>query len=385
MKIIINAASIFKGGAEQVVNSFINECRGFPENEYHIFLCDNIREVLDTEMFEGNFYFYRLDKRPGSNLYTLYNTLKYFNDLEAVIQPDVVISTGGHGYWRPKAPLVTAFNIPHYVYPESPYFQKISIKRKLYWKLKKAIDLFLYKKSDAIIVQTDDVKQRVQKLLPNIQVYTVSNTINGVFTDPIKVGNKLAERNGKETRLLTVSANYPHKNLEIIKSVIPELLDRGIDSIKFILTLPEDDFLDTFGDSKYHAYVLNVGPIPIEECPALYEECDFMFLPTLLECFSASYVEAMYMNKPILTSNLAFAKAVCKKAAIYFDPLNASEIANKIQKVILDSHIQQSLIKEGQKTLSQFNTPKERAGRFLSICRAVSDINFACKNEEYVY
>ena len=48
-------------------------------------------------------------------------------------------------------------------------------------------------------------------------------------------------------------------------------------------------------------WLLAVGGVDIRECPSLYEQCDFMFLPTLLECFSASYAEAMKMRRPILT------------------------------------------------------------------------------------
>ena len=76
--------------------------------------------------------------------------------------------------------------------------------------------------------------------------------------------------------------------------------------------------------------IINVGPIRIEEAPSLYKECDAMFLPTLLECFSASYVESMKMEKPILTSDMGFAWTVCNNAAIYFDPMDANDIAAKI-------------------------------------------------------
>ena len=55
-----------------------------------------------------------------------------------------------------------------------------------------------------------------------------------------------------------------------------------------------------------------------------------MFLPTFLECFSASYAEAMLMKKPIITSNLGFAQNVCKDAAVYFDPCNPEDIIDKI-------------------------------------------------------
>ncbi|MFK2341775.1 glycosyltransferase [Bacteroides fragilis] len=75
--------------------------------------------------------------------------------------------------------------------------------------------------------------------------------------------------------------------------------------------------------------IVNLGIIDVSKCPQLYNECDALFLPTLLECFSANYVEAMKMRKPIVTSNLPFATNVCKNAALYFDPMNAHDIVEK--------------------------------------------------------
>lgn len=367
MKVIINAASTFKGGAEQVVNSFINECRNFPQHEYYIFLCDNIYESLEGDTFDSNFHFYRIKKRTGASIVNLFKTLRYFNRLEKKIQPDVVISTGGHGYWMPEAPLVAGFNMAHYVYPESPYFNKISTRKKIYWKLKKQFDLFFYRQSDAILVQTDDVNQRVKNYLPNKEVYTVSNTVNGVFENPSYRENRLPPKKKDEVRLLTVSSNYAHKNLDIIMDVVDKLLGAGIKNVKFVLTLPDTAF-EKFKKSKYDQYIINTGPVPIDQCPSLYRECDIMFLPTLLECFSASYVEAMAMGKPILTSDLPFAKTVCKEAAVYFDPMDPVDIADKIQNLIQSPEIQEKSIQKGRKIFKHLNTPKERAERFLSIC-----------------
>ncbi|SHE34583.1 Glycosyltransferase involved in cell wall bisynthesis [Fodinibius roseus] len=367
MKVIINAASIFKGGAEQVVNSFINECTKFPQHEYHIFLGDNIYDSLEEDLFNSSFHFYRVEKRTGASIINIIKTVRYFNRLEKKIQPDVVISTGGHGYWIPKAPLVTGFNIPHYIYPESPYFNEISTKKKIYWKLKKQFDLFFYRQSDAIVVQTDDVNQRVKNLMPEVDVHTVSNTVNGVFMNPVFRDKILPPKGKDEVRLLTVSSNYAHKNLNIISKVLDELLEAGIKNVKFVLTLPDKAF-EKFKSDKHQEYIVNIGPVPIEQCPTLYKECNMMFLPTLLECFSASYVEAMAMGKPILTSNLPFARTVCKNAAVYFDPMDPVDIADKIQHLIQNPEIQEELIQKGHKIFESINTPEERAAKFLSIC-----------------
>jgi glycosyltransferase involved in cell wall biosynthesis len=62
------------------------------------------------------------------------------------------------------------------------------------------------------------------------------------------------------------------------------------------------------------------------DVPSLYRQVDALLLPTLLESFSGTYVEAMFHGKPIFTSNYEFATDVCQGAALYFDPLDVLDI-----------------------------------------------------------
>ena len=96
--------------------------------------------------------------------------------------------------------------------------------------------------------------------------------------------------------------------IRIIKKVIPILKQRGL-KVRFTLTIPDVDFNEMFGDEK--EYVRNLRPISSKDCPKYYNQADALFLPTLLECFTASYPEAMVMKRPILTSDLPSAKQIC--------------------------------------------------------------------------
>lgn len=380
MKLFINVSSIFKGGAEQVAISFINECKFIKDNEYHVVYCDNIGKQLDFDSFPENFYFHKLDKRPGSSLKNFIKAYFVYRSLEKIHKPDCVISTGGHGYWKPKSiPVVGGFNIPHFIYQNSPYFHNISSKKRIHWRLMEYFHMVFYKRLNSIFVQTDDVKNKLRKKIhSSIPITTVSNTVNGHYYNFSNYGPKLGKKKSGEIRLLTLSSYYPHKNLEIIIPVASELIKQGYSNFKFVLTLPSIKFKEIFG-SKLDQRIINIGPIPVIECPSLYQECDFMFLPTLLECFSASYAEAMMMKKPILTSDLEFAHTVCKDAAVYFDPINPIDIAHKIIELSNNKKKQFDLIENGLKTVKDINTASERALKFINICNKT--INFD-KNEK---
>lgn len=74
--------------------------------------------------------------------------------------------------------------------------------------------------------------------------------------------------------------------------------------------------------------IFNVGKVAGEFMPSLYQQCDVLLFPSLLETYGLPYIEAMAFDKPILTSDLDFAHAICNEIAYYFDPFNAESILN---------------------------------------------------------
>lgn len=375
MKILINTASTYKGGGVQVAQSFLEECQHFRGHEYHVVLGEMIARLIDINTYPSNFFFYKIGYRPATRVFGLKSQSEFFKKLEQKIAPDVVFTTSGPAYWRPHAPHVVGYNLPHYVYKDSPFFDQISFRKKIKWFLKgAAIKYFLKKEADAYVVQTDDVNQRLQSIVKSNRVFTVSNTYSKHYEHPRKFSDKLPQRSYGEFRFLILSAWHAHKNLEILPSVIKALPEAVKERVQFVLTLPETDFRRSF-PSESREYIMNVGPIRPEEGPSLYNECDALFLPTLLECFSATYAEAMKMDKPIITSDLGFAHTVCGDAALYADPVNPNEWAARIIQLLSDPSLAQKLIQKGREEQKKFLSAKQRAERYLEICQELVKID----------
>lgn len=367
MNILICAVQ-FKGGSLQVVISLIKEFVHFPTNNYHIVVSKEVKKQLTGIDFPSNFYFYDLDYPTGNRLLNSFLRGKQLSKIEAQSDADCTICTSGPLYWTPKSPLLIGYNLPHLVYQESPYFKRIPLWMRLRWRLKWFVHKARYhREASAIFVQTDDVNMRLREILRVDTIYTVSNTYNNAYNLQKEFPNRLPERKGGEYRLLMLSAFYKHKNFEIIPKVVQELARMGEKNVHFVVTLPKEKYQEVFASTAY-PNILNVGFVPTLEGPSLYKECDAMFLPTLLECFSASYAEAMVMRKPILTSDLGFAHTVCKDAAIYFDPDDPKAIANSIIQLKNDKLLQEHLIRKGEAQLSQFGTAEDRASRILNMC-----------------
>lgn len=371
MKIIINTATTFRGGGVQVALSFIEECRKYKEHQYYVILSEKLSESIDEANYSENFRFYKIPYRPAERVFSFKDPGEFIDELEKKISPDVVFTTTGPAYWRPKARHVVGYNLPHYIYPDSPYFKKISLFKRFKWYLKgKVINYYFKRDSDHYVVQTDDVNRRLRTWLDKKNVHTVTNTCSAHYLTPKVLENRLPEKKDDEFRFLTLSFMYAHKNLELIPEIVSKLPDELRETITFVVTLPESDFQRHF-PTECRDCVVNTGPVKPEEGPSLYKECDALFLPTLLECFSASYPEAMAMEKPILTTDLGFARSICGDAALYFTPCNAEDAIKKARELIEDQEVRRKLVDAGSKQLKTFDTPEERAKKYLSICEGL--------------
>ena len=369
MHILINTATTHKGGGVQVAKSFIEECKAYPNYRFTVILGLGLSKLIDPSAFSGNFNFYTIAYRPATKVFSWKDQAAFFKKIEQKERPDVVFTTSGPAYWKPEAPHVMGYNLPHYIYKDSPFFTLLSFQQKLKWKFKGVvIRYFTRRDAQTYIVQTDDVKKRLQKWIGANNVITITNTYGSQYNFSRFGKQILPEKQNDEYRLLLLSGYYLHKNIELLNKIIPILNKLKETKIKFVLSLPREDFEKTINE-EFRNNIINVGVLDPEKCPQLYEECDAVFLPTLLECFSATYAEAMKMKLPIVTTNLGFAKTICGNAALYFQPLDANDAAHKIIKLKNNRNLKEELLVNAIKEIMKFNSASERAKMYLEVCR----------------
>jgi glycosyltransferase involved in cell wall biosynthesis len=347
----------------------VEECKKIDINTYHVFIGENAQKQINTNSFPKNFIFYRI---PKVNYLQLH---KYLKPLENQIKPDCVFTLRGPSYWKPNAPHVMGYAIPHFIYKDYKYIKYLPLFSKIWIHFQEIIKLDFFKRqADHLIVQTKDARLRLMKEINSTAISIVPNMYSSHYLKLKRSPNKLPYRKNDEVRLITISSYYPHKNIESIPKVLAELEKNGIVTVKFILTLKSDDYIKIIPE-RWRDRVYNTGPVAGIECPSLYQECDMLYLPTLLEVFSASYPEAMIMGKPILTSDLSFARDICGDAALYFDPFNTSSIAETIKKIAFNRNVYQEYVNKGNERVKIFPTAAQRAEISLEICQKVVDKN----------
>lgn len=373
MTILINATNLSGGGGAQVADSFCRYLNLF-ENHYFIVVLSSalyqtgsaIGEYKNVEVVRYNF--------PPSDLYSLITHRNTFLDsLVAKYNVSCVLTIFGPMKWKPKCVHVCGFALAHVVCPESPFYSRMSPIRRLKERLRSSFWAYIFRRSaEYFYTENPLISERLQTKFKDKYVCTITNTYNQVFEDKSQ-WKWLALPDFDGIQLLTVSAMAEHKNLNIAIDVAQILRSQHPNfKFRFVFTINREEYPqipEMLEDCFYFT-----GKVDISQCPSLYEQCDIEFQPTLLECFTATFPEAMIMRKPIITTNLGFAKAICGEAAIYYDSLSPRSAAEAIFNMASSVSLQNRLKDLGDIQVTKFDDSYCRARKMISLCEHAANL-----------
>ncbi|MCT3942690.1 glycosyltransferase family 4 protein [Elizabethkingia anophelis] len=368
MKLIIDNSNLFAGGGLQVAASFLRDLKKMNlSDEFHIIQSLNAIKVIENEQFPDNFTFYNLGKSEEKSKSKRIRSVKR---IESIVNPDCIFTLFGPSYHKSKYPKLVGFAIPYIIYQNSPFFKKISVKENIYYKLLSILKVYSFKKySDALIFETENARKTfVEKTHYNKDTYTVGNTLNEIFFEP----NEWRDYDNLPTssfKILFLTANYPHKNMDVIHEVIKILKHKyKFNDFKFLITLQSEELNFPEYCEEYIEYL---GKVDLKKIPSLYNQSQMVFIPTLLEVFSATYLEAMLMKKPIIASDLEFSRDICGESAYFCEPVNAESYADAIFRLANDENLRNSLVSKGTENLKRFGSSMERTVSYLNIIKTL--------------
>jgi len=92
---------------------------------------------------------------------------------------------------------------------------------------------------------------------------------------------------------------------------------------------------------------------------SLYKNAISYVFPSFYEGFGIPPLEAMQCSTPVIASNVSAIPEVCGEGnALFFDPYNVDDIADKMGKIVSDDSIRNKLIKNGLKRVGEFSWRK---------------------------
>lgn len=371
MTILVNATNLSGGGGVQVADSF---CRYLNKYDNHHFIvvlstalsntANLISEYKNVEVFKYNY--------PPSDLHSLITKRNTF--LDSVVDDynvSCVLTLFGPMKWKPRCAHVCGFALAHVVSPESPFYTRMPLFRRLRERLRARFWAYIFKRSaEYFYTENDLITERLKKVFKGKYIMTITNTFNQVFTQKNE-WKWLSLPKFEGVQLLCISSNGEHKNLGISIDVAQILKSEHPDfNFRFVFTVDESEFPKIPDELKCCFYF--TGKVEITQCPSLYQQCDFEFQPSLLECFTATYPEAMIMRKPIITANLSFAKSICGEAAVYYDSISPQSAADAIFTLASNSVLQNRLKDFGMIQVEKFDNNLERAQKMISLCESAA-------------
>jgi glycosyltransferase involved in cell wall biosynthesis len=372
--ILLNATTINKGGGVQAVVSFI--CLlidQFQCNDGARWIFAGSGEVRDELAGFGHAL------RGGIDLCLEHSPAKSWRSRRELREfagqnADLVFTFFGPAYVAFRCPHICGVADAWVTHSTKLAYSRLpTLSEKLHIALLSVYKGLWFRRADCWVVEHEAARSGLinRVRLPPGNIYVVSNNCGRAYLDEKRVAGHRALQS--TIRVLTFAANYPHKCLDLIPQIAAQLVrEHNINNVQFVLTVPAEEYVKSMIAIRARAlgverHVCNVGFVALKDGPALYRSCDIVLMPSVLETFSATYPESMSMGLPIVTSNLEFARSVCRDAALYFEPLDVGDAARLLASLIKNHELRASLIAAGYKRVRDFPSPMERYSQFKAI------------------
>lgn len=357
MKVLINCSNLRFGGGKTVAINIIRQL--LKHDLYYIILI--VPEDPDYAEFDKNkdIIKYYVPKVFNKVYFKPLLNSRYLKNIVYKLEPDLILSLGNIAI-PTKIRQILLIHQPYFAYRDSIVWQKLDFRFYVFIKMMVYQISRNLKFADQVLVQTNAMRKRIVQnySLPIDQVKLFPNAVNLTNMQTIKELDPIFSK-GSIINLLFLSKYYPHKNFEILISLAIQI-KKLILNIRISVTLDANEssetakFLQKIKANQLENIIVNIGNVPFDEIPKVYESHHGLFMPTLLESFSGTYIEAMFYGRPIFTSHIDFATEVCKDAAYYFDPLSINDILDTINNAFLDINLMMQKVEKGKKYSSQF-------------------------------
>ncbi len=254
--------------------------------------------------------------------------------------------------WKPKKVklVVTLHDSAFITYPKS-------VSKFFYYYYKYTIPRVL-KIADRVITISEFSKTEIIKNYPFVKD-KIKVVYNGIDTEKFYQ----SKNQDKEKYLLFVGSLNPRKNIINLIKAFEKIVSKEEIKLKIV-----GKFSDIYSLSKDEQEVLQIAKknnriiflenVEDKQLVKLYQNALVFVFPSIYEGFGLPPLEAMACGTPVIASNIASLVEVCGDSALYIEPFNIDDIANKIDLLLEDINLQNQLIKNGFKRVEKFTWEK---------------------------
>lgn len=208
------------------------------------------------------------------------------------------------------------------------------LKRLGYW-----VALWVgLRKAKHIIAVSKSTRQEVIDHF-GIPEHKITVTYEGVDTRMQKLPAKTTPLI-QQPYILYVGNAYPHKNVETLLAAFRSVV--GHTGKPKLVLVGGDDFFyrrlkETVKSIGLENDVLFFGLANDEDLVNLYSHAEVFVFPSFMEGFGLPALEALSLGCPVLVSDIPVFHEILGKNAVYFDPKNISDLADKLGRILSGS------------------------------------------------
>lgn len=264
---------------------------------------------------------------------------------------DVLYSPGNFGLLSSPVPQVLLLQNALY---SSPLYRARFVPRKSWgFRLAFALRTWLQCVSvrRATVVMTPS-RALLNELTATGFVLPLSARVNPLGTSIVP--STTHPREPRPFRLLFPVFYYEYKNLGTLLEAMKRLRQQHGLEVELVTTADPNSALargaatsaadrELASDPALASCVRFIESRPPEKMGELYSACDLFVYPTLVESFGLPLVEAMACGLPVVASDIPVNRELAGDAPLYFQPLDAEELAGKVAQVARDAELRASM------------------------------------------
>jgi glycosyltransferase involved in cell wall biosynthesis len=210
------------------------------------------------------------------------------------------------------------------------------------------------KKADAVLVQSPSMKKEVcQKFrIPQEKVSVFPPSVEPEEPpDALSPQLRLLRDGAFGFKVLYVGNTRPYKNLQTVLKTVSKLRGQGMAVALYLTCSPDHPYCLTPG-------VVGIGALKKPALWAAYQLADLLVMPSLAETVGLPMLEAASSGLPVLAADRPYAHDTCGDAALYFDPNDPDDLAEKVFSLLSDPERRTAMARRGRELTANRNSDR---------------------------
>ena len=321
----------------------------YPDHQYVLFTPE-----IKSELFPDSKKFDVIS--PDSSVSKIFKSLWRSFSLSGQLQKNEIDIFHGLSNELPggihKTSVPSVVTIHDLIFMHFPQFYK-SIDRNIYYRKMK----YAFAAATKIVAISNQTRKDIIHFFdvnPD-KTEVIHQSISPMFFEP-KNTNDLIQRYQIPKKFILSVGTIEHRKNQL--SLLKALHNAKIDvPVVFVgnPTIYSADLLKFISENKMDEQVKFLSNIPENDLAGLYQKASLSVYISLFEGFGLPVIESMASGCPVITSNVSCMPETAGDAALFCEPTNTKEIADKIKQILGNESVRKDLILKGNERAKQFH------------------------------